>query len=63
MDVSDNKFIQQCDVQVVEKDQSIDCIINNAVILLNREDAIETVGIEEIQASMKINVYGPVLVT
>jgi NAD(P)-dependent dehydrogenase (short-subunit alcohol dehydrogenase family) len=62
LEVTDEASVSAAAVKVNEDFESIDVIINNAAILLDREKTIEELDFEELQQTINVNLYGPMRV-
>lgn len=62
LDVKDEDSVKEAAQQVAERYGKVDVIINNAAILLGREQSIEEVNIDHMIESMDVNLYGPMRV-
>jgi len=49
--------------QILKTEKVLDGIVNNASILLGREDNLETLNLDDIRRSMEVNAYGPMELT
>jgi len=62
LDVQDEDSVREAARQAAERFGKLDCIINNAAILLGREHTIEQVDMNDMIVSMDVNLYGPMRV-
>lgn len=62
LDVTNEASIAQTASMVEQEHGSVDGIINNAGILLGREQSIEELDMEQVQTTFEVNVYGPMRV-
>ncbi|MBB3109868.1 NAD(P)-dependent dehydrogenase (short-subunit alcohol dehydrogenase family) [Paenibacillus phyllosphaerae] len=63
LDVADLTSIQRFVDQLASRTEAIDGLVNNAAILLEREQGIDTVQLGEIIRSFETNLYGPIQLT
>ncbi|SEU02740.1 SDR family NAD(P)-dependent oxidoreductase [Paenibacillus sp. NFR01] len=59
LDVSDERAIAAARASVEAEEGRVDAIVNNAGILLARDEAIETLDFGDMEKSMATNLYGP----
>lgn len=62
VDVSDETSVQQAARTVSSHTNSLDVIINNAAVLLAREQTIEELDFDCLRASFEVNTFGPMRV-
>jgi NAD(P)-dependent dehydrogenase (short-subunit alcohol dehydrogenase family) len=62
LDVTNEDSVIQAASFVKEQFGSIDAIVNNAGILLERDKTIEELNLEQVQASFDVNLFGPMRV-
>lgn len=63
LDVEDEGSVAQAAEQLGSQVESLDGVINNAAVLLGREQRLETLNLEELEQSFRVNLYGPIAVT
>lgn len=63
LDVANRDSIRSFSGDLASRTETIDGLINNAAILLGREDGIETLDPDALTASLTTNLVGPVLIT
>lgn len=63
LDVTEDSSVEEAAKKVEEKVSQIDCIINNAGILIGRNESIDELDLEKCLTSFEINTLGPVRVT
>lgn len=61
IDMGDPESIEARAKQILLEEVELDGIVNNAGVVLGREETIETLSLEDVRKSMEINVYGPML--
>jgi NAD(P)-dependent dehydrogenase (short-subunit alcohol dehydrogenase family) len=62
LDVTDEESVIQAARSVIENFGTIDVIINNAGILLERDKTIEDLDISQVQLTFDVNLFGPMRV-
>jgi len=62
LDVTDEDSVKRAAQQVAEQFGKVDVLINNAAILLGREQTIEEADMRLVEQSMDVNLYGPMRV-
>lgn len=62
LDVCDEDSVSRAAAVVKERFGKLDIIVNNAAILLGREQTIEDVDMQMVEQSMDVNLYGPMRV-
>ncbi|THF78039.1 SDR family oxidoreductase [Cohnella fermenti] len=62
LDVASEGDAARIAAELSESGLALDAIVNNAGILLGREDGIETLSIEELRKTLEINLVGPIAV-
>jgi len=62
LDVTKEDSVEQAADSVKDQFGTIDVIINNAGILLERDKTIENLDIEQVQVSFDVNLFGPMRV-
>lgn len=62
LDVTKEDSIVGAAGEILERFGVLDALVNNAAVLVGREDYIETVAIDDIRACMEVNVYGAIRV-
>ncbi len=58
MDVTDEEQVRRAADFVRSRGGVVDCVVNNAAIMIGREDTIETLDLELMRQSFEVNVYG-----
>lgn len=58
MDVADENLVARAAKEAAQANESIDVIINNAGIILGKEDTIETIDFDEVRRTFEINAFG-----
>jgi NAD(P)-dependent dehydrogenase (short-subunit alcohol dehydrogenase family) len=62
LDTSEEHSVMYAATQVTERESHIDAIINSAAILLGREQKLEELSFEDMDSSVRTNLYGPMMV-
>lgn len=62
LDVEDEGSIVQAAQELTHQAGVLDGIINNAAVLLGREQKLESLSLEELEQSFRVNLYGPIAV-
>jgi len=58
LDVADAALVKAAAAEVERQFGAIDAIVNNAAILVGREDSIETLDFEAMRQTFEVNLYG-----
>lgn len=61
LDVTDERSIQDAAATVGERLGAVDCLINNAAVLLDRGKPIEELDLERLRASFEVNLFGAMM--
>lgn len=62
LDVTDEQAIAYAREQVSGRVNALDALINNAAILLGRDQKLEELDFSQVEESFQTNLYGPILV-
>jgi len=62
VDVADEQSVKALADRLTELTTSLDVVINNAAVLLEREKTIETLDFEKLKESFEVNTFGPMRV-
>ncbi|WMT41714.1 SDR family oxidoreductase [Paenibacillus sp. D2_2] len=62
IDVNDEHEISEAKLQIEQKHGHIDALINNAGILIARDQKLEQLNFEDVELTMQTNLYGPMKV-
>ena len=62
LDVADENSVRYACEQVKNRMRSLDAIINNAAILLGRDQRLEQLDMEQVEQSFQTNLFGPIIV-
>lgn len=62
MDMINEDSISRAAAEVEKKSSSIDCIINNAAVLMGRDRQIDDIDLNELEQTFNINVFGAIRV-
>ncbi len=61
LDVTDERSIREAAATVGERLGAVDCLINNAAVLLDRDKPIEELELERLRASFEVNLFGAMM--
>lgn len=61
LDVTDERSIAAAAATVGERLGAVDCLINNAAVLLDRDKPIEALDLERLRASFEVNLFGAMM--
>ncbi|NWL89294.1 MULTISPECIES: SDR family NAD(P)-dependent oxidoreductase [unclassified Paenibacillus] len=62
LDVNDEREIREARLQIEQKHGHIDALINNAGILIARDQKLEQLDFKDMELTMQTNLYGPMKV-
>jgi NAD(P)-dependent dehydrogenase (short-subunit alcohol dehydrogenase family) len=61
LDVTDERSIRDAAANVGERLGAVDCVINNAAILVGRDKKIEDLDLDLLRASFEVNLFGAMM--
>lgn len=62
LDVTDEGSVKYAFEQLASRIDALDAVVNNAAVLLGRDQKLEELSLEQVEQSFQTNLYGPILV-
>lgn len=63
LDVTDETSVERAAATIKQAFGQVDVLVNNAAILVGRDQKLEQLSMEDVEKSFQVNLYGPIRVT